>query len=106
MSAVDAAFGKNKKLPSTFYLEATLDANRHVHPVAIMHYLGTECTYGYDVFFKGTQKAAPDVCSSGRVVLSDGGRALRSQLAKLRPDVKVSLEPPPPPPYRLTSGGR
>ena len=51
VSAADAAFGKVKSFPSTFYLESTLDANRHVHPLSIMHYLGTECSAGYERFF-------------------------------------------------------
>ena len=40
VTAADAAFGKSRNFPSTFYLEGTLDANSHVHPVSITHCLG------------------------------------------------------------------
>ena len=40
VTAVDAAFGKSRKFPSTFYVEGCLDANSHVHPVCVTHCLG------------------------------------------------------------------
>ena len=86
VTAADACFGKNKAFPSTFYVEASMDANSHVHAVCVSHLLGSECAHGYNIFAEVLHEAYNGFLQSdGRAMLIDGGTALKSMVVDTRP---------------------
>lgn len=77
---VDAVDACHAKYPGqgTFYVRATLDADRHTHALTIAHFLSSESTWGWRNFFKHESQAYNDdefnLNSKGRcrVVKHDG----------------------------------
>lgn len=90
VSAMDAAFTKKSKgAQGTFYLEATLDANRHIHPMAIMHLLSTESTFGYNHLHMGMLRAyGNQLAAESRVLISDGALSIHAALRQHRPNTQ------------------
>jgi hypothetical protein len=112
VSAMDVAFAKTQHGgQGSFYLESTVDAEHHIHPIGIMHVLAPENIFGYSLFHAHSLAAYDQSASTGhkrsevagnaanaagvnpllqegRVLIADGNVSIPSVLEHARPRSK------------------